>query len=419
MFFRNRPDRNEQALVKAIEEHNPGAAADLLKRGANANARNAEGIPVLCIACGNRWAEAVDLLLKHGADPNSVADSPERQLSRVPALVQSAANGSLAVVRLLIAAGAEISRTDQTGMTALMCAAFMGHTSVIADLVAAGAPLEQQDQRGYTALMFASNAGNAKTVAALVEAGSRVNAEDHQRSTPIMFAAQHGHDDAVAVLMAAGANPNAIGTHGLSAIEFAGQKPHHSTLRLLTGGRDNAVAHLAQSQAATQPPTVVGSKESEERRVAAANLRRKALTGTRAAFGLGPTVAPTVAWGVLMETGFPEGFFTLVALSDGSASLYFSSGGGVIGGGQRETIREVSKALVAAASGYQLLAAETKVFPQPQNGQTAFYFLTDSGVFMFGAPEEEFGEGRHAASALFGLAHELIARIRVFMESGE
>ena len=40
--------------------------------------------------------------------------------------------------------------------------------------------------------------------------------------------------------------------------------------------------------------------------------------------------------GILMETGRSRGSATLVCLSDGSVSLYLSSGGGVIGAGAHE-----------------------------------------------------------------------------------
>jgi hypothetical protein len=36
-------------------------------------------------------------------------------------------------------------------------------------------------------------------------------------------------------------------------------------------------------------------------------------------------------WGVVMETGYPEAVASLVALADGTVSLYFSNGGGIIG----------------------------------------------------------------------------------------
>src|SRR5260221_10737211 len=56
------------------------------------------------------------------------------------------------------------------------------------------------------------------------------------------------------------------------------------------------------------------------------------------------------AFGVLMETGYPEAVVSLLALADGTASLYFSNGGGIIGSGQREGPAVAARALVAFAA---------------------------------------------------------------------
>jgi hypothetical protein len=117
-----------------------------------------------------------------------------------------------------------------------------------------------------------------------------------------------------------------------------------------------------------------------------------------------------------METGFPEGSFTLVALSDGNASIYLSSGGGSIGGGGHETIRKAARAMVALAAKFQPQAAATKEFPLPKNGQTIFYLLTDSGAFTTNAPERDLGEDRHPWSPLFQTGHEVIGQYRLIEE---
>src|SRR5271170_470775 len=54
-------------------------------------------------------------------------------------------------------------------------------------------------------------------------------------------------------------------------------------------------------------------------------LRNSMLQGSRSKFGLAPTSTPTEPWGVLMDWGVQKGIATVVASSDGSASVYFSS----------------------------------------------------------------------------------------------
>ena len=52
---------------------------------------------------------------------------------------------------------------------------------------------------------------------------------------------------------------------------------------------------------------------------------------------------------VLMETGYPEAVATLVAVADGTASLYFSNGGGIIGGGAYAQVSAEALALIQVA----------------------------------------------------------------------
>ena len=156
--------------------------------------------------------------------------------------------------------------------------------------------------------------------------------------------------------------------------------------------------------------------EQGARRAAFADLRKQALSGSRSAFGLGAPASRTTPWGVVMETGFSEGSFTLVALSDGSASIYLSSGGGSIGGEAHESIRRAAQAMVVLAAKFQSQAKPTKDFPLPKDAQTIFYVLTDAGVFTASAPEEDLGEERHPWSPLFHAGHELITRYRTIEE---
>jgi len=52
-----------------------------------------------------------------------------------------------------------------------------------------------------------------------------------------------------------------------------------------------------------------------------------------------PASDQTRIWVVVMETGYPEAVASLVVVADGTTSLYFSNGGGIIGAGEHSSVR--------------------------------------------------------------------------------
>src|SRR4029077_10438111 len=62
-------------------------------------------------------------------------------------------------------------------------------------------------------------------------------------------------------------------------------------------------------------------------------LREQALNLKREKIGLPTPAKPTQPWAALMDWSLGSGTATVVAISDGTASVYLSSGGGSIGGG--------------------------------------------------------------------------------------
>src|SRR3982751_5386812 len=71
-------------------------------------------------------------------------------------------------------------------------------------------------------------------------------------------------------------------------------------------------------------------------------LRDQLLRSSWAELGIRPRGSGI--WGVLMELGFAKGVATVVGLADGTASLYLTSGGGVLGAGTRESVRRAAVA---------------------------------------------------------------------------
>jgi len=114
-----------------------------------------------------------------------------------------------------------------------------------------------------------------------------------------------------------------------------------------------------------------------------------------------------------MDWGIPAGTATVVALADGTASVYLSSGGGFLGGGQsHEAIRNAANQMVGAATEVESLTHATSEYPLPERGQVTFYFLTDSGVFTAGASDEDLRSHRSPLYKLGDAAQSVITEYR-------
>lgn len=154
------------------------------------------------------------------------------------------------------------------------------------------------------------------------------------------------------------------------------------------------------------------SKNAEAMR----ELRKMVLAASPRDLGLTPTQEHPRIWGILMETGFPEGAVTLVALLDGSASLYFSNGGGIIGAGEHAPVRRAAIKFIGTAEAYVEDFNATTEYPLPDTGRVKFYLLTYSGIFTGDFDEHLLGEGGHKLSKLFYAGHDVITAIRKVQE---
>ena len=143
------------------------------------------------------------------------------------------------------------------------------------------------------------------------------------------------------------------------------------------------------------------------------DLRSQVLTLEPRTAGLRPTEELPDVWGVLLETGYPEGSSTLVAFADGTTSLYLSSGGGIIGGGEHDQVATATKRLVAAAQHQLEMFDPAEDLAVPTDGVATIRVLTFAGPLASSAPEDDFGEGRHPLSGVFHTAHEVITELRL------
>jgi len=117
-------------------------------------------------------------------------------------------------------------------------------------------------------------------------------------------------------------------------------------------------------------------------------------------------------YALLMETGYDDAAVTVVAAADGSASMYFSNGGGLIGVGEYQQVREVVLETLSDLGKYFSSLENTETFPLPDLGRTRFYAVTDQGVLTAEAAEDVLGNEKHELSPLFHQVHKLIGYMR-------
>lgn len=131
---------------------------------------------------------------------------------------------------------------------------------------------------------------------------------------------------------------------------------------------------------------------------------------------LNPSASNRV-WAVVMETGYPEAVVSLAVVGDGTVSMYFSNGGGIIGVGQHEEARKAGLELISAAQTVLGSARKTTKFPLPDNGHTRFIFMTFDGAYTADAPEKNLVNNKHQLSPLFYKAQDVITQARLVDEN--
>jgi hypothetical protein len=121
-------------------------------------------------------------------------------------------------------------------------------------------------------------------------------------------------------------------------------------------------------------------------------------------------------YAIVMETGLKDACYTLIAVVDGSASLYFSNGGGIIGAGQHPEGAAAAKAFLDFSKNFDEKLTKAEKLPLPQPGMTRFYIVKKDAILTGEFREEDLGNGKLPLSPLFHKGHELITVIRLIEE---
>jgi hypothetical protein len=117
---------------------------------------------------------------------------------------------------------------------------------------------------------------------------------------------------------------------------------------------------------------------------------------------------------VFMDWSVGQGMATIMAAADGTASLYLSSGGGFIGGGQRyPAIRAAALAAVGVAQAHLELFASTEATDLPKAGEVCFYATTSDGIRRAVASEARLVDGTDPLLALGVAMQRVVTEYRM------
>jgi ankyrin repeat protein len=157
----------EPGLVQAVREDAMSVFHVFLAHpGTDLEAQAANGNTALMMAAYKRNRPAVEALLAKGAKVNQPGWT---------ALHYAAASGDDAIVRLLLARGAQVdalSPLKSGAYTPMMMAAREGHDATALLLIAHGADRKRRNSEGLTAVEIAERAGKPR-VAAAIARGAR------------------------------------------------------------------------------------------------------------------------------------------------------------------------------------------------------------------------------------------------------
>jgi ankyrin repeat protein len=217
----------------AVHNNDVEGVDRLIKAGANVNAKNEHGATAMSLAAATGNTTIIERLLKAGADP----DSPHADGQT--ALMVIARSTNVKAARLLLDHGANVNAVEQQRkQTALMWAAAQGQSAMVKELIARGADVNARafvnptasamftdatpmdwpsnvsvEPRatyraagGLTPLLYAAREGCVACAKELIAGGADLDMPDPEGITPLIMAITNMHFDTAALLINAGAN---------------------------------------------------------------------------------------------------------------------------------------------------------------------------------------------------------------------
>ena len=173
------------SLVKAVKFDDVKAVQKALAQGADPNATDSHGMPLIVLAAREKSDNVAAALM---ADPKT-----------------------------------DLEKLDAAGENAMMLAALNGDTDLVKALIDKGAEV---NKKGWAPLHYAAANGHDDIVKLLLDHSAYVDAGSPNGTTPLMMAARGNHLSTVKVLLDGGADSRVKNQLGLTALDFA--KRYHA-----------------------------------------------------------------------------------------------------------------------------------------------------------------------------------------------
>jgi hypothetical protein len=126
---------------------------------------------------------------------------------------------------------------------------------------------------------------------------------------------------------------------------------------------------------------------------------------------------PGQIYGVFMETGLENVAYSLRCFKEGTISIYFTNGGGMIGIGEHENARKKSLDLIEYSTKFKKKAQKTNKRDLPTSEQTIFYFLAFDGIFILKSNTNDLENENHELYTLYMKAQDVISEARIIDEN--
>ena len=211
----------------------------LVEAGARCDVVDDDSYSPLHLAAREGHVAAIKALVDWGSDGVS-NDEEEAPLAPLVLAVQS---GHLDAVKALLAAG--FCADAGLGLeepTPLHWASRRGDVAIVKVLLASGADVWRIDEEGDTPLHWAASAGQAEAIEALVAGGAAVWVKNRfSDATPLHLAAMYGPATAVEALLAAGADVSAYTRSGETPLDWAMHNKRTMPVLVAAGAKEGSI----------------------------------------------------------------------------------------------------------------------------------------------------------------------------------